>query len=224
MCNEYQFSFNDPSFIRDSPEYLIDGVSVKSLINFANKYAIGGGGACQVLRIGSISQTMHLDNPQSLDDFRNCHTERHGVDVYNRAMLDIKRRMRLLQRQATILTGMRTLPGRRVNEEIHPHIQVWVLELALYHSYTGKRIEIEIMNHISGEMEYTIPSLDDESSDIDGWFENYSFSIKPESWFNDDGNFPQQLGNDDTRVISYRYENENGQITVNYSYRRNAPQ
>jgi hypothetical protein len=100
------------------------------------------------------------------------------------------------------------------------YIDPYVHDLVFPSSYRGHRIEQEILR-AEGNGNYTPPSAEDESRNIDGYIDGVSYSVKPDSWFNDDRNGPTQLGDDLTRVISYSYSIVDQDIIVDYVFVRN---
>jgi hypothetical protein len=172
------------------------------------RMAVNDGQANRPRYVGSTSETANSLRLSSFEQYQDNHLERNPNWLSGS-----------LQRTIEQLETMRTRINDMINSP-HTYIEPYIEDLVFASSYRGHRIEQEILR-AEGGGSYEPPSAEDESNNIDGYIDNISYSVKPDSWFNDDRNGPTLLGDDTTRVIQYSYRREDDEIVVDYEFVRN---
>ena len=172
------------------------------------RMAVNDGHANRPLYVGATSRTANSLRLTSFEQFEQQHLQNNP----NWRQQSRDRAIRQFTRMQERIQRILDCP----EDYIDPYIE----DLVFPSSYRGHRIEQEILRS-EGNGEYTAPTQADERRHIDGYIDGVSYSVKPDSWFNDDRQSPVQLGDETTRVIRYSYRISEDMIIVDYDYVRN---
>lgn len=230
-----EISFVDCDFGREKPDFKLQGRKINQILRNANAnsarkedprikgYKFSKSGTAKAF-IGSISVTFHTDKPQSTDDFLEKHLKRNPKAITS-AVKKLARRLRELERIFVELQGRKKLPPVRINSLPNTILVEYIRDLIGRRSYEGKRMEVEVMTDISGG-EYVPPSDADETRNIDGVYEDETYSVKPKSWLLDETGGEKKLSEQEAmrklgvdHVVIYEktdYDKETCLVTVSY--------
>ena len=217
-------TFKDCDFEKPKP-YRVLGGSIASLLNSANQYAASGhnaasgergksGSATASEHIGSITETWNETKPKSKKEFLEAH-EKRNPGLIRIAKDRLKARLRLMVRQLAEISDLSVFESDG-ETKIHEIIDRYVDDL-VSKSYTGKRIEEEILKNEADSKGFTPASAESEKKNIDGIIEGKTYSIKPESYTEKQ---IHELGVDVVITYDSSFDKKTCTVTVNYTIHR----
>ena len=213
-------TFKDCDFEKSKP-FIVLGGSIASLLNTANQYAASGHNAASGERgksssatamehIGSITETWNEAKPKSKKEFLEAH-EKRNPGLIGIAKRRLKARLQLMVRQLAEVSGM-SVNESEEETAIHEIVDRYVDDLVCK-SYTGKRIEDEILKNEAGTAGFTPASAKSEKENVDGVIQGRTYSIKPDSYTEKQ---IHELGVDVVITYDVSFDKKTCTVTVNY--------